>query len=182
MVIEMKVARIKKKESKEAVSVEEGYTLKGMLKIVIILLVIFGIFYFITTLLVKVNKNDDNNSVEVIDSTKITLNQLLNRLEEEYYVIATKSSLYESSYLNTDYTSIYKEYINTYKQKDDSLSFYYVDLDNALNKSYFGNELNITDNISELKLNDEVLFKINNGKIEKTYIGKDKILDKLSRL
>ena len=182
MVIEMKVAKIKKKESKEVVSVEEQYSLKGMLKIIIILLVIFGIFYFITTLLIKDKNNNENNSVAVIDTSKITLSQLLNRKEDEYYVIAVKSSLYESSYLDTDYISFYNEYINSYKQKEEALSFYYIDLDDALNKKYFGTELNITEDISSLMLNDEVLFKINNGKIEKTYVGKDKILDKLSRL
>ena len=182
MVIEMKVARIKKKESKEVVNIEEGYSLKNMLKIIAILLVIFGVFYFITTIFVKDKNNDNDNSVAVVDSAKITLSQLLNRKEDEYYVIATKASIYDSSYLDTNYISFYNEYINSYKQKENSLSFYYIDLDNALNKKYFGTELNITEDIESLMLNDEVLFKINNGKIEKTYIGKDNILDKLSRL
>ena len=33
-----------------------------------------------------------------------------------------------------------------------------------------------------MKLNDDVLFRIKDGKISKTYIGKDKIIDKLSTL
>lgn len=183
MVIHMKVAKIRKKtEEKEKNNISESYSIKSMIKILFILLLIFGAFYLITTFLVKDRAPDSDNNVSVIDSTKITLSQLLNRNEDEYYVIATKASLYESSYVETNYIEFYNNYINKYKQKENSLAFYYVDLDSALNKNYFGNELNITEEISELKVNDEVLFKINNGKIEKTYIGKEDILDKLSRI
>lgn len=176
------MAKIKKQKEKNTVNTTETYSIKSMIKIIFILLVVFGAFYFITTLLVKEKNDDIDNSVPVIDSTKITMSQILNRTEKEYYVIATKASLYESSYVETNYINFYNNYINQYKQEENALSFYYVDLDNALNKKYFGNELNITNDIAELKLNDEVLFKISDGKIEKSYVGKEKILDKLSRL
>ena len=182
MVIEMKVAKIKKKELKEAVNNVEEYSLAKMGKIIGILLVLFVAFYFITVVVVKNRGQEETNNPVVVDSSKITLSQLLNRKEDEYYVIATKSSLYGNSYVSTDYADFYNTYINKYKQKEEALPFYYVDLDSALNKNYFGEELNITDDISKLKLNDEVLFKVKNKKIEKTYVGKDKILDKLSRL
>lgn len=178
----MKIAKIRKKEEKKKESVTEEYSLKGMMKILVILLIIFGVFYFITTLLVKTSEDENDNSNVVVDSSKITVSQLLNRNDEEYYVIATKKSLYESSYVKTDYIEIYNNYINQYKQEENSLSFYYIDLDDALNKKYLSDKLNITNEISEIKLNDEILFKIKNGKIEKTYVGKDKIMDKLSRL
>ena len=99
--------------------------------------------YFITNIIVKNRTESELATPVVVDSSKITLNQLLNRTEEEYYVIATKSSLYENSYLTTDYINFYNEYINSYKQKEESLPFYYIDLDNALNKGYLGEELNI---------------------------------------
>lgn len=177
----MKIAKIRKKEEKKKESVIQEYSLKGMIKIVAILLIIFVVFYFITTLLVKPSEDSSNGAV-VVDSSKITISQLLNRSEEEYYVIATKKSLYESSYIDTNYIEMYNNYINKYKQQENSLSFYYIDLDDALNKKYLSKDLNITNQISEIKLNDEVLFKIKDGKIEKTYVGKNKIIDKLSRL
>ena len=178
----MKVAKFKKSKKEEKIIEQESYTLKGMAKILVILLIVFGSFYVLTVFLVKDRKVETNTPEVVLDSSKITLSQLLNREEEEYYVLATKSSLYESSYVNTDYIEFYNNYISEYKQNEDALTFYYVDLDNALNKKYFGEELNITDDVSELKINDEVLFKIKNKKIEKYYVVKDKILDKLSRL
>lgn len=177
----MKKARIKKIEEKKEVLIEEEYSLKRMLKIIAIILIIFVLFYFVTTIVIKTNTSEEKSNV-VIDSSKITIGQLLTREYDEYYVMAFKESLYDSSYIKTNYTQIYNNYIKKYKQGEKSLPFYYIDLDDGLNKKYFSNELNITDDISKLKLNDEVLFKIKNNKIEKAYVGKDEIIDKLSRL
>ena len=178
----MKVAKIKKSSIKEQPIQEETYSIKNMIKILIILLLIFALFYFVTTFFVKDIKIGEDNSVAVIDTSKITLNQLLSQKEKEYYVIATKESLYDSPYIETNYIGLYNEYINKYIQEEKSLKFYYVDLDDALNKKYLSDELNIVNEISELKTNDEILFKIKNNRIEKTYVGKKKIIDKLSRL
>lgn len=178
----MKIAKLRKREEEKKVDMSESYSMKSMIKILFVLLLVFGVFYLITFFVVSAPEPEDNNSVVVLDSTKITLSQLLNRKESDYYVIATKASLYQSSYVETNYVEFYNNYINEYKQKENSLAFYYVDLDDALNKKYLSEELNITDEISELKLNDETLFKITNGKIEKTYVGKDEILDLLSNL
>jgi hypothetical protein len=180
--MEMRVARVRKKEKIEAVTNTEAYSIQGMIKILFCLLIIFVIFYLITNFIIKNKEQAKEDAVSVIDSSRITLNQLLNRSEEEYFVIATKASLYKNSYIDVNYITLYNEHINKYKQKEGSYSFYYVDLDNALNKNNLGDNLNITDDLSKLKLNDEVLFKIKNGSIEKTYVGRDEILDKLARL
>lgn len=180
--MKVKVAKIRKKENVKREIIGETYTLKSMVKILACLILMFIIFYFITNIIINNKKEKNDNEVSVVDSSKITLNQILNRKEEEYYVIATMGSLYNSSYIDVNYINIYNDYISIYKQKNDSYTFYYVDLDSALNKKYIGDNLNITDNLSKLKLNDEVLFKIKKGSIEKTYVGKDNIIDKLSRL
>jgi len=157
----------------------EDYSIKNFIKILSFLVIIFLGFYFVTTIFIDEEYKNENKNQEdvVVDSSKIILGQLLTREEQEYYVIATKPSLYKTSYIQ-----IYNKYINSYKQKENSIKFYYIDLDNALNNEYLSDELNITNEISKLKLNDEVLFKINNGQIEKTYVGKEKILEKLSKL
>ena len=82
-----------------------------MVKILLILSLIFVIFYVATIFLVKEPKINNEDSDVVIDSTKIILNQLLNRNEKEYYVIATKASLYESSYVETNYIQFYNNQI-----------------------------------------------------------------------
>lgn len=180
--MKMKVARIRENKDEKREKQEEKYTFKSLIKIIICISLIFVVFYFITNFILDNKQEEKDDSVTVVDFSKITLSQILNREEDEYFVIATMSSLDNSSYLDTNYKNLYNQYINSYKQKEESYPFYYVDLDNALNKNYISNELNITNDLSKLKLNDEVLFKIKNGSIEKTYIGREEILDKLSRL
>ena len=174
----MKTARIRKKEEKKVETINEEYSIKSMVKIIIIISVIFCLFYLITTFLVKpVEKNENTNDVS-LNENEIIVSQLLNRKENEYYVLAHKNSLYE----NSGYMEVYNLYIDKYLKEENVLSFYYINLDNAINKNYYSDKMNITDNIDELKLSNEVLFKIKDGKIEKTYEGKDNIIEKLSRL
>lgn len=176
----MKKAKLIKTSNKEEKQMEkDSYSLKNLLSIIIALVVVLGIFYFITTLVVKPVKQDDtNNTITEIDSKKITLNNLLNRKEVEYYVLATK----ESKNTHANYSELYNNYINGYNKEEGALSFYNVNLDDALNKNYLSDELNISDDISEIKLNDDVLFKIKNGKIEEYFVGSSDILEALSNL
>lgn len=181
----MKTAKLRKNNKKqEKEIIKEEYSAKTMITIVVIILAIFLMFYLITTLVVKpVKQSNTDNPITEIDSTKITLSHLLDRSEEEYYVLATKKSLYsESVSSKINYTEIYNKYIKDYKSKENSKPFYYVDLDDALNSNFVSEELNITDDIKNIKLNNEVLFKINNGKIEKYYVGNSEIAKALSNL
>lgn len=176
----MKTARIRnsnKKEDKKDINNE--YSMKKMIIITIIIMAVFLAFYFVTDLIVEPIVEEDIDTPVVLDSSKITMGNLLNRKDSEYYVLATKNSLYSSS---TNYEEIYNSYINDYNKKDNSLKFYKVDLDDALNKSYLSEELNITDDLSSLRLNDEVLFKIKDSKIENYYVGSKQIIEELSNL
>lgn len=176
-----KIAQANKKE--ETVEIDESYSLKSLIKIILIIVLVFAIFYFLTTLIAKKSENNNNyNSATIIDSSKITLNHLLDRSEKEYYVIATKESLYSGLISNANYIEIYNKYIKDYSNSDESLKFYTVDLDDAFNKNYIGDSTNITDDLKNLRLSDEVLFKISNNKIEKYYIGSEQIIKALSEL
>ena len=175
----MKKAKLVKNNKKQEIMEKDTYSLKSFLLIILVLVIILGIFYFITTLVVKpVNTEDNNNGVTIIDSTKITLSNLLNRKEEEYYVLATK----QNNNTQANYQTLYNNYINEYKKQEDALTFYNVNLDDALNKNYISDELNITDDLSELKVNDDILFKIKNNKIEEYFAGNKNILNELSTL
>lgn len=176
----MKKAKLIKTNKKEEKQMEkDSYSLKKLLLIILILAVTFGVFYLITALVVDpVEDQNINNTPIEIDSTKITLNNLLNRKESEYYVLATKES--DNSQVN--YLMLYNNYINEYTKDEKALKFYNVDLNDALNKTYIGEELNISNEISKIKLNDEVLFKVKDGKIEKYFVGSKDILKVLSTL
>lgn len=181
----MKKAKIIQKTEKKEVEEEiESYSIKTLILIILIIAIVFIVFYFITTLVVKPSESNTNktNGYTAIDSTKITFNSLLNRPEDEYYVLATKESLYNSLSSDANYINIYNSYLKDYSKKDNSLMVYRVNLDDALNKNYIADSSKISDDLSKLKLNDETLFKIKNGKIEEYYIGNTKIIEALSKL
>lgn len=180
----MKKAKLVNIAKKENVKKESySYSLKNFILIILILLVILGVFYILTTLLVKpVKQNNTDNSVTKIDHTKITLNNLLNRSADQYYVLAIKESLYKGANSNINYTQLYNNYINEYSSLENSLPFYKVDLDDALNKNYIGDKLKVSNEISKIKLNDEVLFKIKDGEIDEYFVGNSEILEELSSL
>lgn len=175
-----KINKVKKEEIKEEV---ESYSLKNLIIIILIVALVFGIFYFITTLFVHPTKNSntsDNTNYEVEAGT-IPLNHLLDRNENEYYVIAYKTSS-NNILSQVNYFEIYQKYISNYSSKDDSLKFYKVDLNDIINKNYLSDEANITNSLEQLKLNDETLFKIVDGKISEYYIGYNEIIKELSQL
>lgn len=177
----MKAAKLRKNTKKqEEINNVEQYSIKNMLIIVVIISITFLLFYFITTFLVKpVLIDNTNDTTTQIGSTKITLSNLLNRNNDEYYVLCTKPSLYK---VNFNYNEIYNNYINDYSKKENSLNFYSVDLDDALNKAYLSDKINISDDLNELKVNNEVLFKIKDKRIEAYYVGNFEIIKVLSRL
>ena len=177
----MKKAKLNKVPKKEEIEIQDSYSIKQFLMIIIIIAVIFGIFYFITYFVAKPKNNEIQNSSTVIDNQMITLNHLLDRKENEYYVLATKSSLY-NNHSNLNYHELYNKYINEYSNKDGSLKFYKINLNDALNKKYLGEETIISQNLDDLKLSDEVLFKIKNGTIEESFVGNKDIIKELSNI
>ena len=182
----MKKARIleDKKKTNKNIEIQNEISLKKLIFTILAVTLVFFVFYFITTLVVKpVKKSNTNNStITKSDDSEILLNHLLDRKEEKYYVLATKKSLYDDYSSQTDYIKLYKNYINQYSSKEESLNVYFVDLDNSMNKSYISDESNIVNDLSALKLNDETLFKIENGEIKESYIGNKKIIEALSKL
>ncbi len=179
----MRTAKIRKnkKEQKQQI-MEEEYSVKKMAIIIVIIIIVFALFYLITTLVVKPAKEEKIETPVVFDSSKILLSGLLNRDEDEYYVLAVKKVSDISSYQEIDYMTIYNKFITQYKNTKDSLKFYYVDLDNGLNSNYISDKTNISSNLEELKLSEDVLFKIKKGKIESSYIGHEKIIEALKDL
>ncbi len=181
----MKKAKITKQLKKKEKPIETSeYSLKNLVIIIVSLLVIFALFYLITTLIVKPASKDylDNSNEYQFNFTKIILNHLLDRPEDEYYVIAVKKSDSSEVNQNANYKVIYSKYIQDYRSKEDALTFYNVDLSELINKSYVKDETNITDNLNELTLSDDVLFKIKKGKIDKYYVGSENIIKALSDL
>ena len=185
----MKRARIRnnKNNKDREIIVNEEYSISKLLKIVFIISLIFSLFYIITIFVSK-NISDDSDSsvkstlVEDFDN-KISFGELLTQEEEEYYVLATMESKYKNvGNYSAAYITLYNNYIKDYKEKENSLTIYNINLDNVLNKAYISDKNNITDDLSELRVNDEVLFKIKDKKIVEFYIGSKDILSALKKL
>ena len=175
----MKKAKLIKNTKKEAEIEKDSYSLKNLLLIVIVLVIVLGIFYFITDLLVEpVKQNYEDTPTTQTDLTKITLGSMLEKNQKVYYVLATKQSENDKA----NYMQLYNNYISKYTSVENSLRFYYVDLSDAINKAYLSDKANITNEISELKVNGDTLFKIKDGKIDSYFEGKTNIIDHLSKL
>ncbi len=170
--------KIKQKKIKQQpVTIDDNYQTKNMFIIIIIMIVLLVPLYFITTLVIGNNKKIENvkeNTPVKIQTEKILVGQLLNRLDSSYYVIAYK----RDNKMNT----LFNQYIKDYKNKENHLEFYKIDLDDGLNKGYIGDETNITDDLKDLKISDTVLFKIEDGKIDSYYIGNNDVVDFLKEI
>lgn len=171
--------KIKQKKVKEQpVTLNDNYQAKNMFIIIIVIVVLLVPLYFITTLVLDNNKQEQqqtsNNKPVEIQSEKILVGQLLNRLDSSYYVIAYKK--------DNKMATLFNQYITDYKKKEEHLNFYKIDLDEGLNKNYISDETNITDDLKNLKISDTVLFKIVDGKIDNYYVGNNDVIDALKEI
>ena len=139
---------------------------------VIVLLFVVGL-YFVTKLINKdseTKSDDTNNTTEVtVDNTKAIVGTMLQKAEDNYYVILYNSDDSKSS----EYSSL----ATKYQAKKDVLPLYIVDLSNALNKKYYDKDnINLSsNNINDLRFGDITVIEVKNGEIVKSYDTVDKI-------
>ena len=152
----MKVANKVKKAS-----ISEENEIGKLIKIIIIVTIIFLAFYLLTILINKKEENVVKQPVQ-IQYSEILLGNMLKQKENEYYVL-----IYDTEDL---YVNMYRDYLSYYKNNTkDALKYYTSVLNNPLNYRFIGEELNVDDNIDNLKVNETTLVKIKNHKIVGTY-------------
>lgn len=156
-----------KKNSK---SYNSDFEMGNLFKIILTILVVFGLFYVLTYYIQKnkkteSNSNDAKNTITTIQYDEILMGEILNQSENEYYVLIVK---------NDDYTKTYKEYINKYSNGN---KFYYSLIDNGMNNRYLSDTSNLNvENIDELKVVGTSLVKIKSGKIIESYDGNSSVM------
>ena len=130
--------------------------LKKGIKCVVIVLVIFGLMYLLTVLILKksstdyITKDKENTSIQY---SEILAGTSFNKKDNEYLVL-----FYDMSDDDSKYSSISSDY----EAKEEHLPIYYVDLSNVLNKSIVSEESNKdAKNAEELKINGGTLIKFN---------------------
>lgn len=161
----MKKAKIKTTKPKKTVSKvepkESTFDVRKLIILSVSVLVLFMAFYFLTTAILKNQKNRDAGSHQTVgrdvsDDT-ILLSQLLKQSEDKYFVLA----IFEDDQM----TPLYDKYITLYKKTYKDAKFYYVDMGDTLNKNNIGTENVITSDVRDIKIFEPTLFVIENEKI-----------------
>ena len=131
--------------------------------IIIVILLVVGIVYLVSYLKSKKNEYHYNEVTPGEVNTEIvTVGTMLNKDEDEYYVVLYKDDDTKAIY--------YNNIVNDYVNKENTLNVYYCNLNNKLNEDYLavdGKTNPKAKDISDLKLGDFTLIKVKKGKIAK---------------
>ena len=174
-----KVGKIKNKENKRIIEEEynEEFSFTKFIGIILIILIVLGVFYTITTLVAKKPETKEETRSSVIDEELVTISNMLSKKESDYYVLAFKSETDKKSNLN-----VYNMYLKDIKEKNKDFKLYRVNLGDAINKSYISDENNITNNLDEFKIKDEVLLHVVDNEIVESFVSLNQISSKLKEL
>lgn len=158
--IKKKQKKIKLQNQREVSETEQE--VKRFVCILIVLLIIIGCIYFLTS---RNTGNKTNTTTEAtIQYNEISVGMILNRNEySEYYVLAYLDD--SSNY--ADLSKLYKAYQN----KTGNTKLYTVDLNDPINKDFVTKDtpkINVT-NAADFKFSTDTLLYIKDGKISKTY-------------
>lgn len=155
----------KKKLLKEQKYVsEEENEIKRFVIILLSIVIIIVLVYVVSNVFVKKDSksSDYESKTGEVDYNVVSIGTMLNRSEDEYYVMVYSQDGSSST--------IYATYGGMYTSKTDSKKLYYLDLNNELNKPYAatdGNSNPKATSIDEFKFGELTLLKIKNGKVVK---------------
>ena len=163
---------MRKNAKERKVITNDEMNLSSFFKIIVWLLVVLVVFTLITMFVTRDKKEKtDNNEIQY---TNIIVGSILNRGEEDYYVLVEKED-------DTNISS-YQTMIDTYNKKEEHLRFYIVLLSDPFNASYVADEANLSvEKITDIRFNETTLLHIQNGKIVSSRVG-SKISDYLNNL
>lgn len=148
-----------------------------IIKCFAIVLVIFGIMYLITTLILR--NSDDTTYQNKTSKTSIQYDEILlgttfDKKENEYLVLFYN--------VKNDFDNTYSNALSDYEAKDEKLPIYYVNLGNSMNKKCISSEENSNaTNANELKINDVTLIKFTNHQIKEYITGNNNVIEYLNK-
>ena len=149
----------------------EKNQIKSLVIITIVLLIVMGLIYLLSALFITkeldwFNKNDQEETVEVVKNTILAL-ETFKQKEEEYYVYFY------------DYNFEYEQIASTVNEKLSSKQVYKVNTNDALNTKYVSETSNKkATKLEDLKVKSPTVVKITKGKLTAYYEGNE-ILEKL---
>ena len=137
--------------------------LKKIILIFVIVLAVIGIVYGISKAFIKTNKDNSETIKGQINYDVVSVGTMLNKNENEYYVICFGNSNPKAIY--------YEVIVNKYLASKKALKVYYCDIENKLNKDYVAQKNDKVNpnatTLDNLKLGDITLLKVKRGKIVK---------------
>lgn len=151
-----------------------------LIKIILILILFFAIFYGITYFVSNKQQNiigngESQQKIAAIQYDKIIVGDIKNQKRDEYYVFMDKS--------DSNNYDLYQSYLSNYASKEDAIKVFTVDMNDIFNQDYYAKESNIdTDDMSEFRIKEATLLKIEDGTIVESYEGKDEIVAKLKSM
>lgn len=152
-----------KKNIKNNVNEENELSLKKIAIVTISILVIFGLFYLLTTVILNKEKNKkrDYSDYTLVESSKyILLSDILNQDLDKYYVLA----------IMDDYEDMYDLYLGR------NNSVYYININNAFNKAAIADETVIDTDPRNIRISDTTLFVIENNELVEYRVGYDEVI------
>ncbi len=163
-----------KKKNVKKVEYSDDTEISKLIKLVVIVTLIVLVFYGITVLLNKDDKEKEQEQSATIQYDEILIGNSLKQPNDEYYVMIYDDEDYD--------TNLYGTYLNLYGQKEDAIRVYTSQLNNPINQNFKADKSNLdVDNISDLKVKSSTLLKIKDGKIEDFYEG-EKLVDYLKEI
>ncbi len=171
------IKQTKKEEQKIKLDVKgstDSESISKIIKYLIVVVIIFGGVYFLTDYITNHSSNSNYKKQvgeATIQNDKILAGSTFNKSDDEYYVL----------FYDVTGDSTYTDLYSSYKEKEEHLPIYYVDIKEGLNSKFIGEDINEepTD-ISELKVNGPTLIKISNKEVEEFITNTDEIKEKLS--
>lgn len=144
---------------REKIYTEEQKEVRRFIKILSGLVIIFAIIYAINVFFVEDNdlKVERSNTKGEISYDSIMLGTLLNKVDDEYYVLAFDSTSVNNTYIINQ--------ASNFKSDSKNIPLYTADLSLEFNKGFISDEKNVTDDISNLKLTGTTLIKVKKGHI-----------------
>ena len=177
----MKKAKKVSSQKKTNSIISTDNEMSKLLILILIVALVFALFYVITLFVTKDEDNSSNNNTEenleaTIQYDKILVGNILSQNVDEYYVLV---------YFNDDkFIDLYKSYLSYYSVKvDNSLPYYYVDINDVFNKSFISEKsnLNVT-KANDFKFSQTALLRVKDSKVISTYEGNEQISGKLGRM
>jgi hypothetical protein len=158
---------------------EQKEVKKFFLVLIGVVIIIVGIYFFTRAFITKdlfTTTSDIEYTTGTVNYSTAIVGNMLNRQNDEYYVLIYDSESTKANY----YSTLYSLYTN----ETDSIKMYTVDLSNELNKKYVAGE---DDKVStefttleDLKLGDITLIKVKKGTVKKYLTNIDDIKKELA--